>query len=92
MPVSPRMTPIMIEYLLSAVEMSSGPRRRVDAISLREKLNFSLREDRDAQRGLEHRALITHRNPTNNKETKRVFWITEAGMRAYEEEHEGRVG
>jgi hypothetical protein len=81
------MTPLMIEYLLAAIHtVGESTEQQVDAVVLREKVGYSLAEDRDAQRGLEHRGYITTKGADGVP--KGFFWITEAGLRAAAEERE----
>ncbi len=75
------MTPLMIEYLLAAIDtVGQNTQQQVDAVELRGKTGYSLAEDRDAQRGLEHRGYITTKGAGSTPIG--FFWITEAGLRA----------
>ena len=74
------LTPLMIEYLLAAIDtVGQNTEQQVDAVELRGKTGYSLAEDRDAQRGLEHRGYITTKGAGSTPIG--FFWITEPGLR-----------
>ena len=78
-------TPLMIEYLLAAIDtVGEDIERQVDAVALRAKTGYSLAEDRDAQRGLEYRGCITTKGAGGSPIG--FFWVTEAGLRVATEE------
>jgi chromosome condensin MukBEF MukE localization factor len=82
------MTPLMIEYLLGAVDMvGESTEEKVDAAALREKTRSSLKAERDAWYDLERLGYISSRGADVGWGPGR-FRITEAGLRAAAEARE----